>query len=745
MPNPCLTNYRAVIKTTALCFLLINISALTTQAQFKFQNMWTKLGDTLSYPCEVGVDGAEDALGNTCSVEVAVMNRQQNRIVTGAKRDGTTRMWDFHGNQLWSTGTAPEVECAAFSKDGTLVYLGAEDGKVTIRNTETGTVTGYLYPSTSTQSLDGMAMSPDGTILAGGDEDGRLNLWNVSNGTLLRSVQVDPDVDNGGPVGWEADVNSVQFTADGQYVMAAGTGQYARLYRVSDLALIRSFHHQLVIKSARISADGTKIATGGESATKVFDFNSGSLLATLSPSPTPISIEAVEFSPDSQYVFYGDHSKYIRIHQVTTGYPLVQTLDMYDTEYIQFSSDGALLLTAHEDGAFCLWMTNYKLVDDNANRGTTGQSALGYKSANNSLVTVENVPSSTDKSIFINNTSGHSGTLEAVRAFPVQSGGFLEESFKFRLSQLTTNVSLGYLEGSTGSSALMVYYDSASQRLKYYNGASLLDLPGGTGLVANTWYDMKILVDLDSRVHTIYFQDMATPKVTNAPLKSSTQNPAQIKFAVSDLAGANASAYFDNIVIRKDLFVNEHFENFQTGVTPFLWTVDSTSLITTQNVPSASDKSLFIDNTSGHVGNLSAKKAFTEQTAGTIVAQFKFKMSQTNVNVTLGIFENPTGTSATTVFHDGPTNKLRYYAGGTIYDLPGASGLVANTWYDMKVIANITNKTYSIYFQDMATAKVSNVSFRNLVNPAQIKFTVNDLSGTNVSAHFNNITVSKKY
>jgi WD40 repeat protein len=509
-------------------------------ADFDFQHQLTKVADTLVAPCTPNTDG------DTCSVEVAIFNPQQSYILTGAKKDGSIRLWDLNGNQIWSTGVLAETECAAFTLDGNRIFTGGEDGKITVRNSSDGSIVTYMIPPTNPVSIEGIMLSPDGTILAVGDENGVLSLWNTSNYTLIRSVQHGPDSNDGVT---EADINSVSFSPDGLYIVSGSRQKNAKLWRVSDLALIRTYTgHTGSIKSVRISPDGTKVVTGSfDQTAKVYNYSDGTLLATLQPY---FMVEAVEFTPDSAYIFVGGQGADLQIYKNQTGFPWAQSLRQYDHEYISFTKDGTYLLTANEDGTFRLLLTRDKLSNETFNNHSTGIRPAGWTIPSGAPVTVEAVPSASDKSLFINNSSAYVGHIDTRKTFPVQTSGTVVVQFKFRMSQTNNNLSLGHLEDAANSMLTTLYYDATVNKIRYHSGGTLYDLPGASGLVANTWYTIKIVANVTNKTQSIFYEDMVTPKVSNVNFRTNG-NPEKIKFSVNDLSGSDVSAYFDNILVYK--------------------------------------------------------------------------------------------------------------------------------------------------------------------------------------------------
>jgi len=389
------------------------------------------------------------------------------------------------------------------------------------------------------------------------------------------------------------------------------------------------------------------------------------------------------------------------------------------------------------------------LVSEDFNSDTTGQAPAGWTVGDPTLVTVQNVPSSTDKSMFINNSSAYVGNLGATKSFVSQTTGSVIAQFKFRINNTNTSVSLGYIQNSAGTDAVNVFYDGGLGKIRYVtNGNVYNDLPGGT-ITANVWYDMKLIVSKTANTYSIYYVDLIAPKVTGATFRNSVTDISQILFRVNDVAGSNVSAYFDGLNVTTDqsiptVLLADDFNSGTAGSVPSGWAVGDPTLVTVQNVPSTTDKSMLINNSSSFVGNLAATKTFTAQASGALDVDFKFRINQTNASVSLGYIQDSAGTDAVSVFYDGGLGKILYVTSGNVYhDLPGGT-ITVNTWYEMNIVVNKSSNTYDIYFVDLLTPKVTGATFRNSVsNASQILFRVNDIVGANVSAYFDNISVVK--
>lgn len=280
------------------------------------------------------------------AVEAAEFSPDGQYAVSGSKFGYKVMLWRVaDGTLLWEQAHESEVECVTFSPDGKRIATGGEDYFVRIWDTKTGK---QLHSWEHDSGLDGITWSHDGKLIASGSEAGEAFLWDAQNYRLLGKVKVG------------STINSLDFTKDDTKLVVAGNiqtpdpatgethyGGFASLIDVASQKIIQSYAgHTASIKSVRISPDEQYIATGSfDSTARVYNLQSGELLKTLKE---PLRIEAVAFSPDGNYLLTGGHQLLVTFYR-TSDFEVAFKLPTPRTEYLDFSSDGRLLLTAHED------------------------------------------------------------------------------------------------------------------------------------------------------------------------------------------------------------------------------------------------------------------------------------------------------------------------------------------------------------------------------------------------------------
>jgi WD40 repeat protein len=308
------------------------------------------------------------------AVEAAEFSPDGRYAVSGSKFGYQVMLWRVaDGSLVWERTHESEVECVVFSPDGRRIATGGEDYFVRIWDTETGE---QLYAWEHDSGLDGITWSHDGQFIASGSEAGEAFLWDAKDYSLVGKVKVG------------STINSLDFTKDDTKLVVAGniqtpdpaTGQthyggFASLIDVASQKVVQEYAgHTASIKSVRLSPDEQYIATGSfDSTARVYDVKSGKLIKTLKE---PLRIEAVAFSPDGNYLLTGGHQLSVNFYR-TSDFKVAFTLPTPRTEYIDFSSDGRLLLTAHEDSGL---LSLFMLLSD-----TQGKQGFYQRVANEQL------------------------------------------------------------------------------------------------------------------------------------------------------------------------------------------------------------------------------------------------------------------------------------------------------------------------------------------------------------------------
>src|SRR5215475_5101886 len=132
---------------------------------------------------------------------------------------------------------ARDVSSAAFSRNGTHVLTGSQDGTLKLWDIATTrlvrTFAGHKGDVTA------VALSPDGTRALSGSKDKTIRLWEVATGRLIRTIYAHLDARGGGD-----EVSTVAFSPDGKRLLSGSGGEgTAKLCDAESGRLVRMFPH----------------------------------------------------------------------------------------------------------------------------------------------------------------------------------------------------------------------------------------------------------------------------------------------------------------------------------------------------------------------------------------------------------------------------------------------------------------------------------------------------------------------
>jgi WD40 repeat protein len=281
------------------------------------------------------------------SVEAIEISPDGKSVISGSKFGYNLMMWRVaDGSLMWEKQLPAEIECVAYSPDGDLVAAGDENYDVTIWASKAGTL---IHTIESDAGFDGIAWSNTGKYIGGGSENGDLYLFDGKTFELIKRIECG------------STINSLQFTKDDKKVLVCGNYQtpkansnemvytgFAKLLDIETGKILQQYggEHKASVKSVRMTADEKLLATGNfANEVSVFELETGEMAAKFNH---PLKIEAVAFTPDGQFLAVGGHEKSITFYRVS-DWELALEIPSPRVEYIDFSTDGRLMVTGHED------------------------------------------------------------------------------------------------------------------------------------------------------------------------------------------------------------------------------------------------------------------------------------------------------------------------------------------------------------------------------------------------------------
>jgi WD40 repeat protein len=305
------------------------------------------------------------------SVEAAEFSPDGSLAVSGGKFGYRVMLWRVaDGVLLWEAAHESEVECVTFSPDGKRIATGGEDYFIRVWDVATGE---QLHAMEMIEAgFDGITWSPDGKHIVGGDEAGNAVFFDATTYAEIDRINCG------------STINSLDFTADGTHLLVGGNIQtpdpdgpggkrYTGFAKIIDMAskevILDVGEQPGSIKSVRYSADEQQFATGGfDNKARIFNATTGELVRELT---NPLKIEAVAFTPDGQYLATGGHEQAVSFYRLSDG-GLALKLPMARVEYLDFTQNGRMMLTGHEDSGL---LSCYLLQSNTQARGNYQQIA----------------------------------------------------------------------------------------------------------------------------------------------------------------------------------------------------------------------------------------------------------------------------------------------------------------------------------------------------------------------------------
>jgi WD40 repeat protein len=196
------------------------------------------------------------------------------KTIASAGEDKTIKLWNIESGALLHsmTGHTLNIWSVRFSPDGTKIASGSFDNTANIWNVAEGKLIKKL--AGHSEAVVDVAWSPDGISLATGSDDKTINIWNVATGKVILTLDNESH-----------DVYAVTFSADGKRLLTgsrdkANAGEIIqnfvgesnknkgismRLWEVASGKLLQTFaDHTNDVNDVDYSADGKWIISGSE-------------------------------------------------------------------------------------------------------------------------------------------------------------------------------------------------------------------------------------------------------------------------------------------------------------------------------------------------------------------------------------------------------------------------------------------------------------------------------------------------
>lgn len=181
------------------------------------------------------------------------------------------------------------------------------------------------------------------------------------------------------------------------------------------------------------------------------------------------------------------------------------------------------------------------LAFEKMNAMTTGSAPTGWTNiTTGGTVTVEGVPSATDKSIKLTKSGSPNDALTS-KTFTAHTGK-LSIDANLRVSDVTTWKNALYVADSGVNTAISLTI--ANGYLNIYNGSTTTQVQA---VAANTWYYLKLLVNPATDQFDLYVNGVL--KSSNVAFRTATANIGKLTFGIG--SSSTGTMYVDNVAVYK--------------------------------------------------------------------------------------------------------------------------------------------------------------------------------------------------
>ena len=270
-------------------------------------------------------------------------------LVAAGDQDGDVRVWNARTGALIHTlqSNSWEIRGVAFDRSGTRLLANPREGRATLWDLGAGG-----KPLSLREPIDfrvfRAAWSPDDRfVVTSGTTTAPARLWDAETGELLRSFGQPPSSD-------------AAFSPDGRLLASAGSNGIVRVSRVANGRTVHSLEASEAaigsnaglggfVSSVRFSPDGRRLLTAADDGTaRIFDVRTGEELAVMPPHAERVTLAV--WSPDGQEVATASEDRTARVWNPATRFLLTLRGHTAAVNAVQFSPDGQFVLTSGEDG-----------------------------------------------------------------------------------------------------------------------------------------------------------------------------------------------------------------------------------------------------------------------------------------------------------------------------------------------------------------------------------------------------------
>ncbi|MGL6339213.1 MAG: hypothetical protein ACRC80_08745, partial [Waterburya sp.] len=295
-------------------------------------------------------------------LQLSPKDKCDRQYLTGASTDSTIKIWDYQKRSLSNTlkGHQDWVYSVRFSPDCRYLFSsgGGSDRSLKIWDFKTGRLL-----KTIDKAHNGgfyLDVSPDGKLLATVGEQ-VLKIWDIDS--ILSAKQdrlnllYNPEIVVTNIEGRGSEINNIDFSPDGNYLVLGGKDKKITLWQLSKLLDKTVKDSDFKILKVIYDKKNKIIATTGADKTIKLRDKNGKSIDNWSGHKD--WVYGLNFSPDGKYIVSGSEDNTVQIRDTKTGrlvFKLQHDEKVYD---VNFSPDGKLIAAVSET-SLKLWDVDTK-------------------------------------------------------------------------------------------------------------------------------------------------------------------------------------------------------------------------------------------------------------------------------------------------------------------------------------------------------------------------------------------------
>lgn len=293
----------------------------------------------------VGIQPSQAAFDAHGGAVKSVAISADGRHALTASFDYSIILWDLENETVQAEldGHDAAVNAVIFLPGDRQALSASDDGTIALWDLGAGDLLARFEGHGG--KVVAVAASPDGRIAASAGWDRTIRLWDLENHEAIQALS------------WQDNVNAVDFSADGEMVIAGASDGELTLWRVADgnrLGAISS-HDFAVTGLVRNGADGTVATSSIDETVRLWDLETAGVGGSNEPVATLFGhigpVLAVDLSADGELVASGGVDGTVRVWRRGDGDRLkVFARHQGPVWSVAFAPDGETLLSGGADG-----------------------------------------------------------------------------------------------------------------------------------------------------------------------------------------------------------------------------------------------------------------------------------------------------------------------------------------------------------------------------------------------------------